>query len=213
VHDPWSEYEPNLLIDSIGSNPDQTLVKQFREGLKQYWDKVDKRLATETVHRIYQDSCYDFCGLDHYLHLYRISKKSRNFAAICSLLDRGSDLMITESNEAKKLDYLEDDPQEKHQYRDWFVAKNLNYTLQDGETGVLFMGHKHKAAQIIKEMHPSINIENINGDLNHLMNIFKTLEANYQENKAQVLKNYNAVQAGKNKIVVPQREKILIQVP
>jgi len=59
VHDTWTEYFILLLEDSIGSKLDKNLVRGFRECLSIYWDKVDSRLASETIQRVYQDSCYD----------------------------------------------------------------------------------------------------------------------------------------------------------
>jgi hypothetical protein len=186
VHDPWTEYPEALLKDTIGPNPNEALIRKFRDGLRGYWDKVDTRLASESVQRVYQDSCYDFFGLEHYLKRYREdSDKSRNFSAICSLLENGAQLMITESNNAKNEGYFEEDPEKQRAPRDRYIASNIDHTLQEGETGVLFMGINHKVDQIMRAQYPAINVANLNGEIRHLLDLFETLRADYQGSKAQ----------------------------
>ena len=186
MHDPWTEYPEALLKDAIGPNPNEASVREFRDGLRGYWDKVDACLASESVQRVYQDSCYDFFRLEHYLKRYREdADKSRNFAAICSLLDNGAQLMITESNNAKKEGYFEDDPERQRAPRDRYIASNIDHTLQEGETGVLFMGINHKVDKIVRAEYSTISVENVNGEIRRLLDIFETLRSNYQGRNAQ----------------------------
>ncbi|MGV8131371.1 MAG: hypothetical protein ACP5N7_04715 [Candidatus Pacearchaeota archaeon] len=147
VHD-ISEFPKEIVRANLGPNPSKPLIRRFQEGLGKYWDRVDPLLMAQKIDRIYQDSCVDFFDLKHYLEKYRAgADKSRNFRAICYLLDGGAKLMITESNYAKNESYFE----ESVIPRDNYIASRIDFTLEDKETGVLFMGINHVVDQIIRK--------------------------------------------------------------
>lgn len=185
VHDPWSEYDEDLREASFGPNPDENLVRQFREGLKRYWDRVDKALSKVEIDRVYQDACYDWFGLDFYLDYYRKdAAESRNFRTLCSLLDRGAQLMITESNDARNQNFSAKDPVIRNLPRDLFVAANIDSTLQEGETGVLFMGVNHKVYEILRGNYPGVTVGRFNGNPIPLLEIIEKLKRDYQQSQA-----------------------------
>ncbi len=158
VHNVFSEFAEERIRFHFGPNPSKRSVKKFQDGLNEYWDRVDPILKFQRIDRIYQDSCLDFFGLDYYLKKYRAgADKSRNFRAICDLLDKGARLMITESNEAKTESYFE----ESVMPRDNYIASRIENTLEDKETGVLFMGICHVVDQIIRARHQTITVERI----------------------------------------------------
>jgi len=183
----------------IGKNSDENLVKEFREVFNAYWDKIDVRLSSANIHKIYQDTYSDCDSLDKMLQHYRNGvDRSRNFSAICSLVDNGALLMVTESyiaitksqnsisklqDSAIKLRSRKRPPKSEVSRRlmprDRCIAMNIDKTLQKKETGVLFIGFYHNTDKILLKQYPAIRLEILDGYAAKLMKICAILNDNY----------------------------------
>jgi len=192
IHNPWSiaEYSPYYIEYCIGQNPDRTLINIFRDNLNRYWDRIDALLASKKIYKIYHDSYSEMFKLEDIVKQYRKgADKSRDFAAVCSLLDKGAKLMVTESEAAMTkwractsetpVVSTRNEVSRQLVVRDNYIAMNINNTLQKNETGVLLMGYAHKVDKIITKKYPNIHVESVNEKFAGLINICKVLSLNH----------------------------------
>jgi hypothetical protein len=136
--------------------------------IEHFWSEVDKEvesLATEPEKlRIYQDGLPCAGELGERIVRETAAKGSRNYQIIQRLMDRGARIEATESPELLKQEYgyiralLEAKTEEEKKLaetrygqvkdrlleeRDVFIARSIDSTLKDGETGILFIGASH----------------------------------------------------------------------
>lgn len=107
-----------------------------------FWDGVREYVSGKAIDRVYSDSLFGPRLLA--LHTVRemAEEGSRHAAAICELVRAGSLLMGTESRLAFYAPGLSRDPLLR---RDRYIARRIDRTLREDETGILFMGAAHKA--------------------------------------------------------------------
>ncbi|HYD03089.1 MAG TPA: hypothetical protein VEC16_02215 [Alphaproteobacteria bacterium] len=125
-------------------------TKTYQSNLQKYWNKIDSFLLDKEVHKIYQDSFQETGrGIEKDINefiLKSLSKRniSRNYNSITDLMNKGAIPIVTESY--KLLDEFD---RNMHKdiistiNRDNFILRRIDQTLEDNETGVLFLGVGH----------------------------------------------------------------------
>ncbi len=152
-------------------------VKAWRHKLKsieEFWDKVEKTIEGLSLcyeHlRLYQDGL-PICGKETEIVTTLADRGSRNHKLLLSLMQRGAELMGTESSELllneyqtikAKLEFPDkinkansgsggkENSDSLLVKRDQFIASRINTTLQAGETGLLFLGALHSAERFLE---------------------------------------------------------------
>lgn len=145
-------------------------VKAWRHKLRsidEFWDKVEKAIEGLSLcfeHlRLYQDGL-PICGKETEIVTTLADQGSRNHKLLLGLMQRGAELMGTESSELlleeyqtikAKLEYPnkinkansasggKENSDSLLVKRDQFIASRINTTLLTGETGLLFLGALH----------------------------------------------------------------------
>ena len=137
---------------------------RHRQTLAQFWDAVEKAIATLRLNptrvRIYQDGL-PVCGYEERIVADLAANGSRNHRLIQQLTAQGAHLVGSESPQLLVEEYelmkqrlggngsgtadnrLAADLLTR---RDEFIARRINETLQAGETGLLFLGLMHQVA-------------------------------------------------------------------
>jgi hypothetical protein len=119
--------------------------------------------------RLYQDGL-PVCGREHDIVRDLAAKGSRNHQLLTVLMERGATLMGTENPELMIAEYrriqrlvqaaqrrepnsvveeLRREGEAVLQNRDAFVAQRIDSTLEDGETGILFLGLLHRVDELL----------------------------------------------------------------
>ncbi len=136
--------------------------------IEKFWEEVEvevDRLGLELDKvRIYQDGLPCAGELGERIVRETAEKGSKNYQIIARLMDRGARIEATESPELLRQEYshikaiLEAKTDQERteagarydqvkdrlmEDRDAFIAQNISSTLQDGETGLLFIGASH----------------------------------------------------------------------
>lgn len=151
--------------------------------IEKFWDEVNKQieiLITDySKTRVYQDGLP--CGGELGLKIVRetADKGSKNYQIIRKLIERGAAIEATESPGLLRKEYdhikafitaktaeekaatihLYDQIKDKlMQERDAYIAKSINTTLKDDETGILFIGAAHN---VIPGLAEDIDVKNI----------------------------------------------------
>ena len=175
IHNPFAGEmgeSARKLVEIKTAQLDPSLKQHFIQEQANYWNQVDEYLATmPRIDKIYHDGISDF-NLESFIVLFdsEILKESGNDNAVRRLRKRGSRLMPTEANELF-LKSVSDDILA----RDIYIADTIGETLQDNETGVLFMGFEHNVQREIRERYPDINVYNVPVGLSNLALAYKTL--------------------------------------
>ncbi len=139
---------------------------KHKENVAKFWDSIADYLATVDTSnlKIYQDGLPADGALGRRIIEEASKRGSKNHQIILSLMDKGAEIRKTENPSLLKEEYehitaLNHSIQAAEkavayaryklrknqltQERDKFVAKTVNETLKEGETGVLFMGSYH----------------------------------------------------------------------
>jgi hypothetical protein len=136
--------------------------------IERFWEDVEKEVKALGLDpsrlRIYQDGLPCAGELGEGIVRETASKGSRNYQIIQRLMDRGARIEATESPDLLRKEYgyiralleakTEDERRsaEARYYqvkdrlleeRDLFIARSIDSTLQEGETGLLFIGASH----------------------------------------------------------------------
>lgn len=140
-------------------------VAAFWLSIARYFDSFDARGA-----KVYQDGMFADGDLAKMIIEDGIKAGSSNFRIISSLLQRGATLVSTEDYTLLKeerdrlMELSKADTRFKRilsyliysivkgkllKRRDTFIAKRINATLKDGETGVLFIGANHNVETLL----------------------------------------------------------------
>lgn len=119
--------------------------------------------------RLYQDGL-PMCGREHEINRDLAAKGSRNHQLLVELMERGASLMGTESpalmvREYRRIQRLVQASQQRtpdslveelrHEgeallrERDSFVASRIDATLEQGETGIVFLGLLHRVDELL----------------------------------------------------------------
>ncbi len=141
--------------------------KGHEKTLLGFWDSIDhyfERLEVKNL-KIYQDGLVADEEMGQKIISEGKKKGSRNFEIVSKLINRGAQLVKTEdfSLVKKEYDYLMKILKSKKKIkkildvliykfrkikllkeRDEFIAQNINDTLKQGETGILFLGAEHE---------------------------------------------------------------------
>jgi hypothetical protein len=137
------------------------------------WDGLGAKLCalpiTWPCTRLYQDGL-PVCGQEHEIVRDLAAMSSRNHGLLLELIDRGATLMGTESpellvKEYRRIQRLVQASQERPpdaggeelkregeallRERDAFIAGRIDSTLQEGETGILFLGLLHRVDELL----------------------------------------------------------------
>jgi hypothetical protein len=137
------------------------------------WDGIRAKLGALTIDwrrtRVYQDGL-PVCPFEAQIVQDLAAKGSRNFQLLLELAARGATLMGTDSLELLVDEYrrvqrlvqaardgaVEETPAELHGHaadtlrqRDAFIAQRIDGTLQEGETGLLFLGLLHRVDELL----------------------------------------------------------------
>ena len=151
--------------------------------IEKFWDDLEKEIdglgLDNSKIRIYQDGLP--CGGELGLRIVRetADKGSKNYQIVRKLIERGAVIEATESPELLRKEYehikaliTARTPEEKadaaHRYdqikdellqeRDAYIAKAIDISLKDGETGVLFIGAFHN---VIPELAKDIEVKSL----------------------------------------------------
>ena len=132
-------------------------IEQVIDGLDLPYEKV----------RLYQDG-FPVCGRETEIIADLVKAESRNHRLLFRLMEKGAILMGTESSELLVEEYqlikqimAAKDPQEAAKIearqkalsdsilkrRDQFISNRINTTLNEGETGILFLGMLHSPGE------------------------------------------------------------------
>jgi hypothetical protein len=155
----------------------ETSWNQREDIVKALWTDIQSHL--DALHldapktRIYQDGL-PICGFEERIVRELAKGGSRNHQLILKWMDHGAILMGTENSQLLIEEYelqkrlltqeankgATSEEQRKHmerllQSRDAFIAERINATLQEGETGLLFLGALHRL-DVIKSTEISV---------------------------------------------------------
>jgi hypothetical protein len=137
------------------------------------WEGIrDKLLALQlswAKTRVYQDGL-PLCGREHEIVRDLAAQGSRNYQLVAEVIQRGATLMGTESPELMVAEYrriqslvqaaerhepdavvekLKREGEELLRQRDAFMANRIETTLEEGETGLLFLGLLHRVDELL----------------------------------------------------------------
>ena len=124
---------------------------------------IDALALDPATLKLYQDSL-PVCGKEVALTRELAALGSHNHRLLAALVDKGASLVGTESPELLLEEYRllqagERAPEQAAALldkRDRFIARRIDATLAEGETGLLFMGALHRPAHLLP---PRIRIE------------------------------------------------------
>ncbi|MCX7424364.1 MAG: hypothetical protein NTW96_01800 [Planctomycetia bacterium] len=158
------------LSDPVRARYEQVLGpdgwSQRQRAIDRFWVAIGgrvRRLRLEEKHaRVYQDGL-PVCGFEEKIVRELARAGSPNHQLIVELLDKGAELMGTEDPRLLIEEYelqkqaipaagLSDRQRREHRdradrllnARDEFIARRIDDTLADGETGILFLGASHR---------------------------------------------------------------------
>ncbi len=149
----------------------EEVFQQRQKVINAAWDRVEMWAATLEPslarYKLYQDGL-PLCGKEEQIVRDLAARHSRNHRLLLRLIERGAELLGTESPELLLSEYelakaivspnadrkaLEPVAADLLAKRDAFIAQRINQTLGQGETGILFVGllhnvHRHLADDI-----------------------------------------------------------------
>lgn len=148
--------------------------KKHKEAVEGFWNVVSEYANSLDAGnlRIYQDGLMADGELGMTIVVDSAKKGSRNYEIILTLVERGARIVKTEDVSLLKqeFDYIVGMTREKSavkrllaalkyrmkkkkllEERDKFIAKTINETLKDGETGILFLGAYHNVPDKLSE--------------------------------------------------------------
>jgi hypothetical protein len=177
IHDPITEAGKSLLpgLQEKLTAIDTVLIDRSNHLHDDYWEQVEKYLQGFNINRIYQDSVVKEILTD-VKNCGEPFNKSRNLSLVKKLIKSGSILEPTES-----LDLLLDFFYKTREgildltERDKYIVDNIAETLQERETGVLFIGIKHQTKQILEQKYPNIHIYRMPIDTAPLLDVTREI--------------------------------------
>ena len=181
VHVPFGHWDKERLDATFGKNPDPTIVRQIIQGNREYWDEADTFLEATKIDKVYQEASMVEYSEQEFLERFgQYRWKNRNVDAFFRLLERGAQFVRTESTYARnettgRLSFRKPDPLEP---ADSFMAKTIDETLVDGETGVLFLGVEHGVDKILNERYPNITARRFHHDPAYLIPLLESIVIN-----------------------------------
>lgn len=162
----------------------QEVWQKHKEAVSSFWDSIGQFFYAMNVKgfKIYQDGMVAE-GTDG-IRIIRegISQGSKNYEIIEKLLERGAVLVKTEDPVLVKQEYAyiakiahSKSPKEKEVWalrykvaqgrllrqRDDFIAKRIEVTLGEGDTGILFIGAYHDVLSRLPEDIPVVQVRDI----------------------------------------------------
>ena len=171
VADMGSEAE-NLKGLYIARNGEEEWLVRNRV-VEKFWDEIEKRVFSMELDfsrvRIYQDGL-PVSGKELQIMKEVAAQGSRNYRIVQELVEKGAALegtedprlLLAEYRAVKIIAAVRDEAarqranvafaleaQEILKARDAFVGQRIDQTLQDGETGLLFMGLLHQVEQYL----------------------------------------------------------------
>lgn len=145
--------------------------KQTAVLLKEMWNGIQKKIEDLKPEweklRIYQEAL-PLCGQEEKIVRELAEKESLNHRLLKTFMERGAplegtedaDLLLKEYDLLSKLFLANDQEKSLEEYqklseetliqRDQFIAGQVQKTLKENETGLLFMGIRHKVDQLLK---------------------------------------------------------------
>jgi len=174
-------------VDKIGEKKFGEIEwRVHKEKIEKFWEELDRMVEKRVKNidigklKIYQDSQVVNGPIGTKIVKEIAEKGSRNHQLILKLINKGAVLMKTESFEALKEEYFlikamitAKNPIDAEQAaiayekrkgdllrkRDKYIARNIDKTLKEGETGILFIGGAHRVED---ELPSSISVEHLN---------------------------------------------------
>jgi len=142
--------------------------EENQKRIERFWQDVEKEvdgLGLDTARlRIYQDGLPCAGPLGERIVRETAARGSKNYQIVQKLMDKGARIEATESADLLRLEFgyikaiLEAKTEEERreaearynlvkdhllEERDAFIARSIDATLKDGETGLLFIGASH----------------------------------------------------------------------
>lgn len=180
VHSPADMGSMRVGLERIGiSRLGRERWEENRRRIERFWDELEReidRLELDPARlRIYQDGLPAGGEIGERIIRETASKGSKNYQIIMKLMERGARIEATESPELLLREYqhikamvsttgeeqrraLEAYDIEKDRLleeRDAYIARRIAETLQDGETGLLFIGAHHR---VVPRLPPDIEV-------------------------------------------------------
>ncbi|HHT9126355.1 MAG TPA: hypothetical protein ACFYD6_11130 [Candidatus Brocadiia bacterium] len=155
--------------------------KRHKETVASLWGSISNYLDTIDANglKIYQDGLVENGELGMKIVQDGVSKGSKNYEIISRLIQRGAKLIKTEElsiimkeyGHVIKIAQAKSSPERliaalKYKFekgkllkgRDEFIARRINETLNDGETGIIFIGAQH---EIIPRLSKDIEVQEL----------------------------------------------------
>lgn len=212
---PVIHVDPDLgsIASAIDKRSAEICGSQHWEKHKQtvtiFWDEIEKYFKSLDARnlRIYQDGLMADGELGHKIIQEGAKKGSRNYQIVLDLIKRGGEIRKTEDIELLKEEYgrilklaqtkslwerttayigyrlHKDSLMDK---RDRFIARTINETLKEKESGVLFIGAFH---DVIPYLANEIEIEEVK-NREKVRDYFKVLISRGDERKFEQLAEY-----------------------
>ena len=142
-------------------------VEQKAAAISQLWRNIEKSIQdlslTGRIVRLYQDGLA-LCGKEKEIVKDMVKQRSANYLLLSKLMAKGMILMGTESPALLLKEYEAAKRQLKNQrnvlneaydqnlleQRDQFIADRIDQTLNDKETGIVFLGVLHNLEKYLK---------------------------------------------------------------
>jgi len=175
VHAPTDMGSASAGLEKAGiSTLGRVRWQENQKKIESFWLELEKEvedlgLDVEKL-RIYQDGLPCAGALGERIVRETAAKGSKNYQIVQKLMDRGAKIEATESADLLRLEYgyikalLEAKTDEERrgaeerynqvkdnllEERDLFIARAIDVSLKDGETGLLFIGASHSVLQKI----------------------------------------------------------------
>ena len=175
VHAPTDMGSASAGLEKAGiSTLGRVRWQENQKKIESFWLELEKEvedlgLDVEKL-RIYQDGLPCAGALGERIVRETAAKGSKNYQIVQKLMDRGAKIEATESADLLRLEYgyikalLEAKTDEERrgaeerynqvkdnllEERDLFIARAIDASLKDGETGLLFIGASHSVLQKI----------------------------------------------------------------
>jgi hypothetical protein len=145
--------------------------KASREALAEFWEAIehatDRPRLDYTKLRLYQDGL-PVCGLEEKIVRDLAQQGGANYRILLKLMERGARIEGTEDLDLLRKEYelimaglsnggVTEGAESAAVFgdlldrRDRFIAQRIDKTLQDGETGILFLGALHRATAMLPD--------------------------------------------------------------
>ncbi len=145
--------------------------KENQRRIAQFWDQAEKELDALKLDysnvRVYQDGLPVGGEIGMKIVTQTAAKGSRNYQIVQKLIEKGATLEETESKELLITEYqfvqafvqapadkkdqalraYENAKDDLIKKRDMYIAKQIDASLKNGETGILFIGAHHKVKE------------------------------------------------------------------